>query len=283
MAGKRALITGARKGLGRGIALCLARAGCIAVGIVDIIDDEKTRGLVDLIREAGVDAIFIMADCGNVAQMKQAIGTFAEAGGIDILVNNAIVPHSPPESMQSSPFLETTEEAWDRLTTLGYKGYFFACQAAARHMVAQERGGSLICLSSVHAVNPIADWTVYGSMKAGLERMVKGMAVDLRAHNVRVNAIAPGAMANGLPDVASAIDGPVDPSWYKVDRTGKVVEGCTTEGGSEAFCRAVPAGVAGSPSDVAALVVFLCSDGGRYINGQTIRVDGGMSACSQFW
>merc|ERR1712194_635205 len=120
-------------------------------------------------------------------------------------------------------------------------------------------------------------------MKAGLERMARGLAVDLKAHGIRVNAIAPGAMANGLPLERGDVDGPVDPSWYKLDEVGNVLEGCSTDGGSAAFCRAVPAGKAGAPSDVAAMVTFLCSDHGRYINGQTMRIDGGMSACSQFW
>ena len=85
---------------------------------------------------------------------------------------------------------------------MGFKGYFFACQRAAKHMVEQKRGGSLICLSSVHAVNPCEQWTVYGSCKAGLERMVKGLAVDLRGHGISANAIAPvrdipGAITRG--------------------------------------------------------------------------------------
>ena len=99
--------------------------------------------------------------------------------------------HSPPVSSQCSPLLEVTEETWEGLVSVGFKGYFFACQRAAKHMVEQKRGGSLICLSSVHAANPCEQWTVYGSCKAGLERMVKGLAVDLRGHGISANAIAP--------------------------------------------------------------------------------------------
>lgn len=143
-----------------------------------------------------------------------------------------------------------TEDVWEGLVSVGFKGYFFACQRAAKHMLAQQRGGSLICLSSVHAVNPCPEWTVYGthsllvyichqphfcpsqpnarcagrlcrgntlptlsvlcfcfacdmsyvgSCKAGLERMVKGLAVDLAGTGISANCIAPGGVANALP------------------------------------------------------------------------------------
>jgi len=101
------------------------------------------------------------------------------------------VQHSPPASSQCAPLLEVTEDTWEGLVSVGFKGYFFACQRAAKHMVEQKRGGSLICLSSVHAVNPCEQWTVYGSCKAGLERMVKGLAVDLSGYGISANAIAP--------------------------------------------------------------------------------------------
>ena len=125
--------------------------------------------------------------------------------------------------------------------SVGLKGYFFACQRAAKYMVEQKRGGSLICLSSVHAVNPCEQWTVYGSCKAALERMVKGLAVDLRGTGISANAIAParatscviigslsdsgahavagciaqGAIANSLPSAEDRgkVDGPIDPNW----------------------------------------------------------------------
>eukprot|EP01052_Picozoa_sp_SAG31_P023582 SAG31_NODE_1953_length_6829_cov_6.548886_4_plen_113_part_00 len=99
--------------------------------------------------------------------------------------------HSPPVSSQCAPLLDVTEKTWEDLVSVGFKGYFFACQRAAKHMIQQKRGGSLICLSSVHAVNPCEQWTVYGSCKAGLERMVKGLAVELSGQGISANAIAP--------------------------------------------------------------------------------------------
>jgi NAD(P)-dependent dehydrogenase (short-subunit alcohol dehydrogenase family) len=90
-------------------------------------------------------------------------------------------------------------------------------------------------------------------------------------------------MANGLPANPTDIDGPTDPSWSKKAADGSYTAGFDEHGGSKEFVAAVPAGVGGAPSDVAAAVTFLSSDLARYINGQTIRVDGGMSACNVFW
>ena len=287
--GKRALVTGARKGIGRGVALCLARAGCAAVGIVDIVDDEATQELVTLINASGSKGSLIIADLSTVAAIQHAVDTFAADGGIHILVNNAIIPHSPPRSTQSAPLLEMTEESWDGLVSVGLKGYFFACQRAAKHMVEQKSGGSLICMSSVHAVNPCANWTVYGSCKAALERMVKGLAVDLAEHGIRANAIAPGAIANDLPGPGSRgdLDGPVDPAWgLTLDGIGIRIGGesaAQAEKRGADFLAAVPSSCFGAPSDIGGAVIFLCSALGRYINGQTLRVDGGMSAANRLW
>eukprot|EP01051_Picozoa_sp_SAG22_P010537 SAG22_NODE_954_length_6332_cov_4.111343_4_plen_318_part_00 len=289
--GKRALVTGARKGIGRGVALALARAGCSAVCVVDLLDDELTDAVVAAIASGagGCKGSKIIADCSDVKSFTAAIDGFAADDGIDILVNNAIIPHSPPASSQCSPLLETTEAVWDGLVNIGFKGYFFGCVAAAKHMAKQGRGGSLVCLSSVHAVNPVADWTIYGSCKAGLERMVKGLAADLAGTGVRANCVAPGAIANSFPTEApTQLDGPVDPNWG-LAADGSAVPTATdpsaaaTAARGAAFAKAVPDGTMGMPSDIAGAVLYLCSDMSRYMTGQTLRVDGGMSAVAQLW
>ncbi|MBT4126540.1 MAG: SDR family oxidoreductase [Chloroflexi bacterium] len=252
--GKKALITGARKGIGRGIALTLANEGA-DVGVNDIVDDETSQRAVELIEKRGVKGSFHAGDVSTVAGINSVIDSFLETHGqIDILVNNAIFPD------QSRPLFDTDEAYWDRMMDLSLKGYFFGSQRAAKEMIAQGSGGSIVCLSSVHSYVAIEEWTAYGTAKAGLKRMVKGFAIDLKGHNINANCIAPGAISNVLPteDDDDVIDGaPHDASRF-TDR--------------------LPAAKGGLPSDIANAVLYLTSELGQYVNGETILVDGGMIA-----
>lgn len=254
--GKKALITGARKGIGRGIALTLANEGA-DVGVNDIVDDEVSQRTAELISKRGVKGTFHQGDVSTVAGINSVIDSFLEAHGrIDILVNNAIFPD------QSRPLFDTDEEYWDRMMDLSLKGYFFGSQRAAKEMIAQGSGGRIVCLSSVHAYVAMEDWTAYGTAKAGLRRMVKGLAVDLSGHNITANCIAPGPISNALPEGDDdVIDGPPhDPA-----RLGAHI----------------PAAKGGLPSDIANAVLYLTSNLGQYVNGETILVDGGMIAVSK--
>lgn len=251
MDGRRVLITGARKGIGRGIALSLAREGA-HVGINDIVDDEVARQTAGRIEALGVRASVHPGDVSDLEGIRQVVDAFVAAhGGIDVLVNNAIFPD------QARPFFDTDEAYWDRMMNLSLKGYFFACQAAARHMVDQGTGGRLICLSSVHAYDAWKDWTAYGVAKAGLRRMVKGLAVDLQGTGITANCIAPGAISNRLPDDADAVDGaPHDAQNFSEQ----------------------PVARGGLPSDIANAVLYLASEMGSFVTGETILVDGGLIA-----
>lgn len=255
--GKRALITGARKGIGRGIALTLAGEGA-HVGINDLIDDEVTQQTKALIEAKGVNGSVHAGDVSKLDGIESVIEGFVEAhGGIDILVNNAIMPD------QARPLFEIDETYWDRMMDLSLKGYFFAAQRAARHMVEQKTGGRIVSLASVHAYQAWKDWTPYGVAKAGLRRMAKGLAVDLHGTGVTVNCIAPGAIANALPEDAGAIDGvPHDLDKWP------------------AMKRRIPTPRGGLPSDIANAVLYLTSDLGSYVNGETILVDGGLMAAA---
>lgn len=255
--GKRALITGARKGIGRGIALTLAKEGA-NVGLNDLVDDDVTQASAAVCARAGVKATVHKGDVSSVAGVNGVIDAFEkEHGGIDILVNNAIFPD------QSRPFFDTDEAYWDRMMDLSLKGYFFAGQRAAKSMIAQGTGGSIICLSSVHSYVAMKNWTAYGVAKMGLRRMVKGMAVDLAGTGINANCIAPGAIVNTLPAESDAIDG--EP--YDVNARPELKA-------------RVPAQRGGLPSDIANAVLYLSSPLGSYVNGDTILVDGGMIASS---
>ncbi len=251
--GKKALITGARKGIGRGIALTLANEGA-DVGVNDIVDDEVSQRAAELISKRGVRGTFHQGDVSSVAGINAVIDSFLEEHGqIDILVNNAIFPDQP------RPLFDTDEAFWDRMMNLSLKGYFFGSQRAAKEMIAQGTGGRIVCLASIHAYVAIEDWTAYGTAKAALRRMVKGFAVDLSGHNITANCIAPGAISNLLPE---GDDDVVDGRPHDSARLGFHV----------------PAAKGGLPSDIANAVLYLASDLGQYVNGETILVDGGLIA-----
>jgi NAD(P)-dependent dehydrogenase (short-subunit alcohol dehydrogenase family) len=252
--GKKALITGARKGIGRGIALTLANEGA-DVGINDIVDDEVSQRAAKLVTSRGVKGTFHAGDVSTVAGINSVIDSFlAEHGQIDILVNNAIFPD------QARPLFDTDEVFWDRMMDLSLKGYFFGAQRAAKEMIAQGSGGRIVCLASVHAYVAIGNWTAYGTAKAGLRRMVKGFAVDLAGHDITANCIAPGAISNRLPEADD--DDVIDGAPHDKSR----------------FIGNLPSAKGGLPSDIANAVLYLTSDLGQYVNGETILVDGGMIA-----
>ncbi len=255
--GKRALITGARKGIGRGIALTLAAEGA-SVGVNDLIDDEVTARTLSLIQDHGARASMHQGDVSTVSGIHAVVDGFVVAqGGIDILVNNAIFPD------QARPLFDTDETYWDRMMDLSLKGYFFASQRAARHKVDQSMGGRIVCLSSVHAYAAWKDWTAYGVAKAGLRRMVKGLAVDLAGTGITANCIAPGAISSALPDDGEDVDG--------APHSTQQLPWLQTR---------VPAQRGGLPSDIAGAVLFLTSDLGAYVNGETTLVDGGLMAAA---
>ena len=252
--GKKVLITGARKGIGRGIAITLAKEGA-DVGLNDIIEDKVSHKCVDIVSKQGVKASFHKGDVSKIDDINSVFDSFLDSHKkIDVLINNAIFPD------QQRPFFETDEKYWDRMMNLSLKGYFFASQRAAKEMIDNNTGGRIICLSSVHSYVAMPNWTAYGTAKMALRRMVKGIAADLAGKNITANCIAPGAISNRLPDDIEdeSIDGPPHKP--------------------EDFKRFIPAGIGGLPSDIANAVVYLSSHLGQYVNGETLLVDGGMIA-----
>ncbi|MDA1258633.1 MAG: SDR family oxidoreductase, partial [Chloroflexi bacterium] len=251
--GKKALVTGARKGIGRGVAVRLAAEGA-DVGIADILLDDETERTAELVRGHGRNASLHQVDATNLSGLSRMFDEFVAAHGrIDVLVNNAIM------QPQNRPFFEVDEAFWDHMMDLSLKGYFFAAQRAAREMVEQGDGGAIVSMASVHAYRAFQGWTPYGIAKAGLRRMAMGMATDLSGTGVRVNCIAPGYI-----DASFTEDG-MDPERQ-------------TFADRPAIESRIPMRVGGVPSDIAGAVVFLCSDMGGYVNGETLLVDGGMIA-----
>src|SRR5213592_4973094 len=184
--GKKALITGSRRGIGRAIALALAREGC-DVGLNDVERDQEAEKTLGALESLGRKATFGVADISDSAQVNRLFDDFLAAHGrIDILVNNAYWA-------SNKPFLEIPEEVWDRTMDVCVKGYFLCSQRAAREMARQEPpGGSIVSIASVHASRAWPNDTAYGVAKAAIVRMTQSMALDLAGTGIRANAISPG-------------------------------------------------------------------------------------------
>jgi NAD(P)-dependent dehydrogenase (short-subunit alcohol dehydrogenase family) len=251
LAGKRALVTGGKRRIGRGIALALAEAGC-AVGINDLEEDEDARETLRLIEGFGRQAAFFAADISASSQVEGMVAGFAARfGGIDILVNN-------PYYAANKPFLEIAEEDYDRTLGVCLKGYFLCSQQAARRMVAQGQGGSIVSISSVHARAVWEGDTCYGIAKAAILRLTRSMAVELGKHQIRCNAVLPGFMDTdhlfGAPPPA------FDP------------------GLGPPRAHHTPTLRRATPEEIGRAVVFLCSPGAGNITGVSLPVDGGLLA-----
>ncbi len=246
--GKKALVTGARRGIGRAIAVALARAGC-DVGINDVELDDAARDTEALVRAEGRRALLLQTDVSDAAAVRTMTERFlAEFGRIDILVNNAA-------SWRMDPFLEIAEADWDRYLDSALKSVFLCSQAAARAM-ARSGGGSIVSISSVHAYRAWPEDTVYGVAKAGVVRMTQSMALDLADHGIRCSAVAPGY-----------IDSRLLPPEQEAERGHPTYE--------EPVVPHVPSRRVGLPDDLANAVVFLCSPQASYVNGTCLLVEGG--------
>ncbi|MFT5088483.1 MAG: 3-oxoacyl-[acyl-carrier protein] reductase [Candidatus Latescibacterota bacterium] len=250
LSGKKALVTGGKRRIGRGIALALAEAGC-AVGINDLTHDEEGEETLRLIRAMGREAEFYSGDISDSKQVETLFADFLERfGRIDILVNNPFAGHG-------QAFLELSEENWDKNIDVGLKGFFLCSQQAARAMVEQGEGGSIISTSSVHGARAWPGDTAYGAAKAGVLRLTESMAVDLGEHGIRCNAILPGHMDT------DHVFGTPPPERGSV--------------GKENY-RTLPLRRRGTPEDIGRAVAFLSSDAAGCITGVSLPVDGGLLA-----
>ena len=246
--GKKALVTGGRRNIGRGIALALAQAGC-DVGINDLERDADADRTLELIRDQGRDADFFQADISDRAQVEAMFTAFiARFNRLDILINN-------PYAGTGATFLEITEENWDLTLGVCLKGFFLCSQQAARIMVQQGEGGCIVSTSSVHAYRTWPGDTAYGVAKAGVLRLTESMAVDLGPHNIRCNAVMPGHM-----DLSHVLGAPA-PS------VGSVPDNLKAN---------IPLQRRGTPEDIGRAVAFFCSPAAGNITGASLPVDGGL-------
>ncbi|MEE2708577.1 MAG: SDR family NAD(P)-dependent oxidoreductase [Gemmatimonadota bacterium] len=250
--GKKALVTGGKRRIGRGIALALAESGA-EVGINDLEADSDAEMTLKIIREMGATPDFYPADISDIKQVEKMFKAFlSKFGRIDILVNN-------PYGGTGQEFLDITEENWDANIDIGLKGFFLCSQHAARAMVAQGEGGSIISTSSVHGARAWKGDTAYGAAKAGVIRLTQSMATDLGQYGIRCNAILPGHMNTD----------------HKFNTPPPEIGSLTPE-----FRESVPLQRRGTPEDIGRAAAFLCSPAAGCITGVALPVDGGLLSTS---
>lgn len=244
---KVAVVTGAAAGIGLACARVFAAEGA-KVMLADV-DRAKGEAAAEAIQADGGEALFTVCDVGDKAQVDRLIeNTVGAFGKLDCAIANAGIVHA-------CDFLELEEADFDRVIRVNLKGVFLTGQAAARQMVAQGSGGTIVNMSSVNAVMAIPAITPYVAAKGGVNQLTKVMALSLADKGIRVNAIGPGSVATELAQAVLA-----DPE----KRRG-------------ALCR-TPMGRFGEPEEIARVAVFLASEDSSYITGQTIYPDGGRLA-----
>lgn len=239
-----ALVTGASQGIGRAIALALARAGArIAVNFYPD-QMENAEKVLKEIQNEGRKALAVAADVSNRESVDRMIEEVVRCfGSIDILVNNAGIT-------RDQLLIRMKDEDWDAVINTNLNGVFYCTRAALRHMI-KNRWGRIINISSVIGITGNIGQSNYGAAKAGIIGFTKCVAREVASRGINVNAVAPG--------------------FIETEMTKKINQQMIDE-----LLRKIPLGRAGKPDEIAEVVVFLASSSADYITGQTIHVDGGM-------
>jgi 3-oxoacyl-[acyl-carrier protein] reductase len=243
---KVAIVTGAARGIGEGIALKLAEQGAtVAITYVSESSGEKALAIVDKIKGMGVRAKAYRSNAGNFGECETLVNDIVkEFGGVDICVNNAGIS-------KDNLLLRMTPEQWDDVMETNLKSIFNMTKQVIRPMM-KAKGGSIINMSSVIGLMGNAGQSSYAASKAGLIGFTKSVAKELGSRNVRCNAIAPG--------------------FVETDMTSYLKEGEQ----ADKYKAGIPLGRFGTAEDIANVTLFLASDLSSYVTGQVISVDGGL-------
>ncbi|GAA0612527.1 3-oxoacyl-[acyl-carrier-protein] reductase [Virgibacillus siamensis] len=241
--GKSALVTGASRGIGRSIALELAKQGAnVAINFAG--NEAKAQSVVEEIEQLGVKSFKVQADVANGDQAKAMVKEVAnEFGSLDILINNAGVT-------RDNLLMRMKEEEFDQVINTNLKGVFQCTKAVARQMMKQKYG-RIVNVASIVGVSGNPGQANYVAAKAGVIGLTKSTAKEFASRNILVNAVAPGFISTDMTDALS-------------------------DEQRESMLAMIPLAKLGTPEDVAKVVRFLASDDASYITGQTIHIDGGM-------
>ncbi len=235
--GLTAVVTGASGGIGKAIALELARAGC-RVAVNHLNDPAGADAVVAGIAELGREGFAVQADVGVPAEVERM---FREVGRVDVLVNNAAV-------QTAGPLLDVTDDEWDRVIRTNLTGCFLCTRAASR-LMKERGGGAIVNIGSGCCKAPFPGLVAYTASKGGIEMFTKVAAIELGRYGIRVNCVAPGAIA---VERTTADDPDYSNRWAAVTPLGRI----------------------GTPADVASAVVYLASPAASFITAQTLWVDG---------
>ncbi len=251
LTGKTALVTGGGRGIGRAIALALAREGC-QVAVADILG-ENARAVAVEVEALGVKGLALPADLTRRVEVERAVAaTLAQFGQLDILVNNAGWD-------RMGLFLDSDEETWEKIIAINFKAVLYTSKAALPHMVARGAGKVINIASDAGRVGSSGE-AVYSGAKGAVIAFSKTLARELARHRVTVNVVCPGLTETPL----------LQSIREQSPKTEKIIEAVT---------RAIPLGRVAAPEEIAGAVVFLASPEADFITGQTLSVSGGLTMC----
>jgi glucose 1-dehydrogenase len=257
--GKNVLVTGGTSGIGQAIAVRFAEHGAnVAINYLRSPDEAaETEGQVHAcvakVRQEGVRDVLVGADVSNEDEVGRMVAEAVEQlGGIDVLVNNAGIQISrPSEELSSADF--------DRVLAVNLRGAFLCAREAIKHLLAEDKRGSIVNVSSVHQLIPKPNYLGYSVSKGGMQNLTRTLALEYAGRGIRVNAVGPGATIT-----------PINRAW--VDDPVK----------AEMVTSHIPIPRAGDADEMAGVVAFLASDDAAYVTGQTIFVDGGLTLFADF-
>lgn len=258
--GKTALITGASSGIGQAIAIRLAQEGCnIAINYrkrpegAEDTEEQAMQKACGQVENCGVQSLLIQGDVSQEADIVDIVNTVIDKfGNLDILINNAGI-----QTERASHEVPTDE--FDRVIAVNLRGAYLCARETIKRLLAQQRSGVIINISSVHEIIPRPGYVSYSISKGGMGNLTKTLALEYANRGIRVNAIAPGATIT-----------PINEAWTDDPEQKAIVESH------------IPMGRAGTAEEMAAAVAFLVSDEASYITGQTLFIDGGLTLYADF-
>jgi NAD(P)-dependent dehydrogenase (short-subunit alcohol dehydrogenase family) len=243
--GKKAIVTGSGRGIGRGIAEVFAEEGA-EVAVVDVSANGQAEEVAEWVRRKGQKSVAIHADVSNRAQVESMVEkAWSELGPIDILVNNAGI-----ETIV--PFLEMTDDQWTRVVDVNLRGPWMCSQVFCRKVLGAKRKGAIVNIGSVQAARSLPGRTHYAPTKLAIEALTRNISTEVAHFGIRVNAVHPGLFDTPMTE------------WVMKDKTllPQVLSG-------------ISLGRAGQPREAGAVVAFFASDDASYLTGQSIHLEGG--------